>query len=44
MANDLNNFLKTVVKKQDQINKVSVLGHSMGGKTAMTLALNYVIN
>ena len=43
MAKDLNEFLQTVVKGKDKINKVSVLGHSMGGKTAMTLALNHVI-
>ena len=42
MANDLHKFINDVVRGKDQVNKVSVMGHSMGGKTAMTLALNNV--
>lgn len=40
MANDLRHFIEDVVLSKGKANKVSVLGHSMGGKTAMTLALN----
>ena len=43
MANDLKKFIINVVKNKDQVNKVTVLGHSMGGKTAMTLCLIEVI-
>ncbi len=42
MANDLNSFIENVVLTADKSSNVSVLGHSMGGKTAMTLALNNV--
>ena len=43
MANYLKKFIINVVKNKDQVNKVTVLGHSMGGKTAMTLCLIEVI-
>lgn len=43
MAKDLKKFIQVVVKNRDQVNKVTLLGHSMGGKTAMTVSLNEVI-
>lgn len=42
MANDLENFIKTIVIDKDRASFVSVLGHSMGGKIAMTLVLRRV--
>lgn len=36
MAEDINEYLK-----QEHIDKVSIIGHSMGGKTAMSFALKY---
>jgi len=42
MANDLKIFIEDVVLTDGKSNHVSVLGHSMGGKTAMTLALSNV--
>ena len=33
MADDLKNFIQTVVIDHDKCKSVSVLGHSMGGKT-----------
>lgn len=43
MAKDLKKFIEVVVKNRDQVNKVTLLGHSMGGKAAMTVSLNEVI-
>ena len=42
MANDLKIFIEDVVLTNDKSSHVTVLGHSMGGKTAMTFALNNV--
>ena len=45
MANDLNYFIQNVVlKSQNRTNDstTAIMGHSMGGKAAMTLALLYV--
>lgn len=39
MANDLENFINKIVIEKDKSQHVSVLGHSMGGKAAMTLVL-----
>ena len=42
MAEDLHNFVKTIVIEKDKCKSVSLLGHSMGGKTAMNIVLNDV--
>jgi pimeloyl-ACP methyl ester carboxylesterase len=44
MANDLKHFIENVVLKDEkqQERQVACIGHSMGGKTFMTYALNYV--
>lgn len=39
MANDLAEFINTIVIKKDKCQHVSLLGHSMGGKASMTLCL-----
>ena len=39
MANDLTNFIRKIVIEKDGVKNVSLLGHSMGGKAAMTLSL-----
>lgn len=40
MARDLEHFIRTIVVEKDGASHVSLLGHSMGGKAAMTLVLN----
>jgi pimeloyl-ACP methyl ester carboxylesterase len=42
MAEDLRSFIKTIVIDKDKSKSISVLGHSMGGKTSMCLALKDV--
>lgn len=39
MANDLASFIQKIVIEKDGVKSVSLLGHSMGGKAAMTLVL-----
>ena len=43
LARDLKHFIEKIVIQKDQTNQISLMGHSMGGKTAMTLALTNVI-
>ena len=42
MAHDLNNFIENIVLKSQNSKEVAIMGHSMGGKASMTLALLYV--
>jgi S-formylglutathione hydrolase FrmB len=43
MANDLNNFIQnTVLQTPIKPTEIAVMGHSMGGKASMTLALLHV--
>ena len=43
MANDLNYFIENIVlKSENNVKEVGILGHSMGGKASMTLSLLYV--
>lgn len=42
MASDLENFINKIVIEKDKSSFVTLLGHSMGGKSAMTLALRDV--
>jgi pimeloyl-ACP methyl ester carboxylesterase len=35
MANDLGNFIKTIVVDKDKAESITVMGHSMGGKTGI---------
>lgn len=42
MANDLQNFIESTVKSDPNNKEIAVLGHSMGGKTCMILALLHV--
>lgn len=43
MANDLENFVNKIVIEKDQVDHITLMGHSMGGKTVMTLALKDMI-
>jgi esterase len=42
MANDLKNFIEKIVLARDKSKKITLIGHSMGGKASMTLALKNV--
>ena len=35
MANDLGNFIKAIVVDKDKAESITVMGHSMGGKTGI---------
>lgn len=43
MARDLSYFIEKIVIGKDQCHSVTLMGHSMGGKASMTLALQNVI-
>lgn len=43
MANDLENFVNEIVTKKDQVDHITLMGHSMGGKTVMSLALKNIV-
>jgi len=42
MSTDLRHFIQNVVLGKDKCNYVTLMGHSMGGKTAMSYALTQV--
>jgi abhydrolase domain-containing protein 11 len=42
MAGDLENFINKVVVEKDKCERVTIMGHSMGGKATMTLVLGEV--
>ena len=42
MANDLQRFVEKVVVDQHSVTSVTLMGHSMGGKAAMCMALSKV--
>ena len=43
MANDLGHFINEIVIQKDKCDYVTLMGHSMGGKASMALALINVI-
>lgn len=42
MANDLENFVNKIVIEKDKCDHITLMGHSMGGKTVMSLVLKDV--
>ncbi|RNA09428.1 alpha beta hydrolase domain-containing 11 [Brachionus plicatilis] len=43
MANDLENFVNKIVIEKGKVDHITLMGHSMGGKTVMSLALKEIV-